>query len=107
RGAAIDLTNAVAKLLGIKVTYGSTKGAGYIPAIKAGRFDAGVANIADYPYREKEVDFVDYAKSDFRVVVRAGNPQDINSVKDFCGKTFASLRGVSSIDVLKAIDKKE
>lgn len=105
QGLAIDLTNAVAKKLGVKVEYRDSTGSGYIPGILSGRYDAAVANIGDYKEREEKADFVNYAKTFITLIVRKKNPASIETLNDFCGKTFAVLQGSVSVRVLKRISK--
>lgn len=105
RGVAIDLTNALAQKLGVNIIYKDSTGSGYIPGILSGRYDAAVANIGDHKIREKKVDFVDYAKTYLKLIVPKGNPDNIHNKMDFCGKTFAVLKGSISVDVLSSISE--
>ena len=58
--------------------------------------------MSDTPERQKSIDFVDYFTAGTSILVKKGNPQKINSLDDFCGKTIALQRGTTQDDVAKA-----
>lgn len=92
-GLEIDLTNAVAEALGVKIEFMQGTFDSLIPAIAAGRADFAVGSIGDLKSRQEQVDFVDYVKAGVGMAVLKGNPKGITDVASLCGKTVAVVRG--------------
>ena len=92
-GFDVDVMEAIAKELGVKVNWVSIKFDGIIPGIAAKRFDVGVTGVTDTVEREQAVDFVNYATVGSGIMVQAGNPKNIHSLEDLCGKIVASQTG--------------
>lgn len=92
-GLEVDLTRAIADVLGVKVEFTNGTFDSLIPAIAAGRADFAVGSIGDLKVRQEQVDFVDYAKAGIGIAVRKGNPAQISDLASLCGKTVAVLRG--------------
>ena len=59
-GWAVDLTNALGGVLGLKVNFDIGTFDNILPAVKAGKDDVGVSSFTDTLEREKQVDFVNY-----------------------------------------------
>lgn len=59
-GWDIDLFNAVAAKLGLKVNYNIASFDTILPNITGGKYDVGVSSFTDTAEREKQVDFVNY-----------------------------------------------
>lgn len=92
-GFDIDLATAAAKLLGVKPQFFETEFNGLIAAELSGRSDVIWGAMNDNATREAQVTFVDYFKHGFSLLVPKGNPQNITSISDFCGHTFAEEQG--------------
>ena len=92
-GLEIDLTNAVAEALGVKIEFMQGTFDSLIPAIAAGRADFAVGSIGDLKSRQEQVDFVDYVKAGVGMAVLKGNPKGITDLASLCGKTVAVVRG--------------
>ncbi|MGN6537633.1 MAG: ABC transporter substrate-binding protein [Mesorhizobium sp.] len=105
-GFDVDIMEAIAKELGVKVNWVSIKFDGIIPGIAAKRFDVGVTGVTDTVEREQAVDFVNYATVGSGIMVQAGNPKDIHSLADLCGKVVASQTGDLATTLAKAQSKK-
>jgi polar amino acid transport system substrate-binding protein len=73
-----------------------------ITGVKAGRFDLIMSSMTDNPERQREVDFVDYFSAGSSILVRKGNPDQIASVNDLCGKTVALQRGTTNEELAQA-----
>jgi polar amino acid transport system substrate-binding protein len=86
-----DLANAMAQVLGVKVTMTHTAFDGLLTALDGGRFDLVMAAITDTKVRQEKYDFVDYFSTGQSIVVKKGNPAGIQSVEDLCGKNVAVL----------------
>ena len=59
-GWAVDLTNALGQVMGLKVNFDIGTFDNIIPAVRAGKDDMGVSSFTDTLEREKQVDFVNY-----------------------------------------------
>jgi polar amino acid transport system substrate-binding protein len=59
-GWDVELFDAVAAKLGVKVVYNVASFSSIIPSITGKKYDAGLSSFTDNPEREKQVDFVNY-----------------------------------------------
>jgi len=59
-GWEVELTNAIAAKLGLKVNYAIAKFDNIIPSVAGGKDDFGMSSFTDTTEREKQVDFVNY-----------------------------------------------
>jgi polar amino acid transport system substrate-binding protein len=103
QGIDIDLCEAIAKKMsrpGCQFINGTFDG--LIPSLKAKRFDIIMSAMSDTAERQKEVDFVDYFNVGTSIIVAKGNPENIKSLDDLCGKTIGLQRGTTQEDVAKA-----
>ena len=101
-GLDIDLCGAIAKEMGrAGCSFQNGTFDGLIPALKAKRFDVIFSAMSDNADRQKEVDFVDYFTVGTSIIVKKGNPENISSLDDLCGKTIGLQRGTTQEDVAK------
>ncbi|MFD9334183.1 ABC transporter substrate-binding protein [Streptomyces sp. NPDC060028] len=112
-GVDPDIADALAKQLGVKFQFTSGTFDGLITSLETGRQDVAMSSISDNKKRQeglddkgakigKGVDFVDYFSSGVSLIVKKGNPQNIKSLEDLCGKTVAVQRGTIYEDTFKA-----
>jgi polar amino acid transport system substrate-binding protein len=94
------------KKLGVKFTFQNGTFDGLIPALKSKRFDIIMSAMSDNAERQKDVDFVDYFTVGTSILVKKGNPNNIKSLDDFCGKTIALQRGTTQQGVAEDQQKK-
>jgi polar amino acid transport system substrate-binding protein len=94
-GVLIDFGNAIAARLGTTITLGRVTHDSIIPALQAGNYDLMLGTDADTEGRQKVVNMIDYMKYGVSLVVKEGNPQNLASGKDLCGKRLAVLKGWS------------
>lgn len=92
-GIDADIIEAIAKQVGLSVSWVNIKFDSIIPGISAKRFDVGMTGITDTKEREQAVDFVNYANVGSGIIVRAGNPKHIMGLDSLCGTTVASQTG--------------
>ena len=84
-GFDVDLTQAIADKLGLKLDYQSTAWDGLFPALIAHKFDMAISSITITDERKKEMDFSDpYFKTDQAVAMLAG--AGIDSAEKLNGK---------------------
>src|SRR5437588_8467964 len=103
QGLDVDVANAIAAKLGVKARFiDDTDFAGIILALRSGRFDIVMSAMNDTAERRgKGVDFIDYFRAGTSVLGKKGNPGNINSLDDLCGKTVAVQKGtVQETDIL-------
>lgn len=112
-GVDPDLAEALGKQLGVKFVFTSGTFDGLITSLETGRQDVAISSITDNKKRQeglddkgqkigKGVDFVDYMSSGVSLLVKKGNPDNIKSLDDLCGKTVAVQRGTIYEDTFKA-----
>ena len=98
-GWEVELVNAVAADLGIKVHYVVATFDSILPAIKGGKYDAGVSSFTDTKEREAQVDFANYFTAGIQWAAPKGKVVDPNNA---CGLTVAVQTGSTEIDDLTA-----
>jgi polar amino acid transport system substrate-binding protein len=101
-----DIAKALEAQLGIKLTFQNGTFDGLITSLRSKRIDLIMSAMSDTPERQKSIDFVDYFTAGTSILVKKGNPQKINGLDDFCGKTIALQRGTTQEDVAKAQEAK-
>lgn len=98
-GWEVELVNAVAADLGIKVRYVVSTFDSILPAIKGGKYDAGISSFTDTKVREAQVDFANYFTAGTQWATQKGKAVDPMSA---CGLTVAAQTGATQVDDLKA-----
>jgi polar amino acid transport system substrate-binding protein len=100
QGMDVDLGKAIGKLLNLNVKFVNTPFDGIIAGLAAGKYDLGMSSFTDNAEREKTVDFVDYFKAGTSIAVKKGNPLNVKSQNDLCGKRVAAEKGTVQLDSL-------
>ncbi|MFM6963325.1 MAG: ABC transporter substrate-binding protein [Micrococcales bacterium] len=103
-GFDYDLSQALAKKLGVTFKFEDQAWDGIIPSLQAGTHDVIMSGMNDTAERQKVLDFVDYFNAGFAVVVPKGNPEKIASFADLCGKTVAIQTATAQIDLVNAVN---
>jgi polar amino acid transport system substrate-binding protein len=95
QGVDYDLAKALGAKLGVKFKFiNDTDFAGIIGAMQAGRFDIIMSAMNDTAERRKKgADFIDYFTAGTSLIVKKGNPNNIQTLDDVCGKTVAVQKG--------------
>lgn len=101
-GLSIDLGTALAEELGVDVEFINTGWDGIIPALQAERFDVIISSMTITAERQQEIDFIPYFTAGTGILVEAGNPQDIQSLADLCGKSVAVQVGTIQVEQVGA-----
>lgn len=99
QGVDYDIGQALGSKLGVKVTFLNAPFDGQPAGLKAKRFDMVMSARTDTKTRQAEDDFVDYFTAGTAILVQKGNPKNINSLDDLCGKTVALEKGTTQADV--------
>ncbi|MDX2289203.1 MAG: ABC transporter substrate-binding protein [Hyphomicrobiaceae bacterium] len=93
-GFDIELGEAIAAELGLRVEWSEVSFAQMIPSLKTGRIDMVMAFMADTPKRRATLDFVDYLRSEAVVLVRK-NESMVGGLDDLCGKRVGASRSTT------------
>jgi len=94
-GFDIELGEALAKELGVKVEWQETAFAQMISSLVTGRVDIVMAGMSDLPGRREQVDFVDYLKSGAQFYTSQANAATIKTPADLCGKKVGASRSTN------------
>ena len=106
-GFDYDLSQAIAAKLGIKFSFEDQDWDGIIPSLQSGTHDVIMSGMNDTIERQKVLDFVDYFKAGFAIIVPKGNPESIKALADLCGKTVAIQTSTAQIDLVNAVNPLE
>jgi polar amino acid transport system substrate-binding protein len=101
-GMDADLSAALAKVMGLKVSIQNVTFDNIIPAMAAGRFMMGASSFTDTKAREKQVDFVDYALVGESFYTKSSGGTSIKSISNICGLTVSVESGTTEADDAKA-----
>ncbi|MBP1234479.1 polar amino acid transport system substrate-binding protein [Arthrobacter sp. PvP102] len=85
-GWSVDLTNALGKVMGLKVNFDIGTFDNILPAVRAGKDDMGMSSFTDTLEREKQVDFVNYYSAGIQWAAPKGKTVDPNNA---CGLKVA------------------
>jgi len=103
-GVDYDLAVAIGQKLGLKITFNDQDWDGIIPSLQSGLHDVIISGMNDTIERQATLDFVDYFKAGFAIVVKKGNPEGITTLTDLCGKTVAVIISTVQGDLLRALE---
>jgi polar amino acid transport system substrate-binding protein len=101
-GLDVDLGNAIAERLCLKMEYQSTQFATMIPLLKEGRIDLVDSFMFYTPDRASQVLMVPYGASSGAIVVPSGNTDTITGLDYFSAKAFAVELGTVDYQEAKA-----
>ena len=101
-GLDVDMANALAKELGVKAQFINTGFDGIIGALQAKRFDVIMSAMTITAERQQEIDYIPYFTAGTGILVQAGNPKNIQTLADLCGKNVAVQLGTIQVDQLNA-----
>jgi polar amino acid transport system substrate-binding protein len=94
-GMDVDLVNALAAVMGIKVNVVNAGFDGIIPGLASGKYGLGASSFTDNKLREKTVDFVDYFTAGESFYTKAQGGTTIASIADLCGHTVSAEKGTT------------
>jgi polar amino acid transport system substrate-binding protein len=105
-GFSVDLGKALGAAVGLPVKFTNGRFDSIIPGLEAGRYDMAIAAMSATAERGAKVHFLLYQHTDARLLVRGGNPSNIKSLVDLCGRKVASLKGSLYNQVIDAVSAK-
>ncbi|GGW04559.1 hypothetical protein GCM10010230_42350 [Streptomyces narbonensis] len=101
-----DIAAALSKQLGVKFAFESGTFDTLLTSLTTGRTNVVMSSMTDTKARQEGlddkgqktgsgVDFVDYFSASTGILVKKGNPENIKSLDDLCGKKLAVQRGTT------------
>jgi len=93
QGFDVDLINAIATTLGVKVKENNVTFDAIIAGMQANRYQIGNSSFTDTKAREKQVNFVDYFKAGEGVYVKATSKLPFTGLTSFCGHSVSVETG--------------
>jgi polar amino acid transport system substrate-binding protein len=99
-GADIDIGAEIATRLGLKEVVENTVFDTIIAALQGSKCDIIISAMDIRPDRLKQLDMIPYFNSGQSFVVAKGNPDNIQSAADLCGKSVGVEAGTSEYDHL-------
>lgn len=113
-----DLADALGKQLGVKLQFNNGTFDTLLTGLRSKRYDIAMSAMTDNKDRQEGVDpesgkkvgqgvdFVDYFTAGVSLYTKKGNPHNIDSWDDLCGKKLVVQRGTVSHDLAKDQAKK-
>jgi polar amino acid transport system substrate-binding protein len=105
QGMDIDFGNEIAKRLGLKVEYVNSVFDSIIAAVTAKKCDIIISAMNITADRNKQVSMIPYFEAGQAFVVQKGNPQNINTTDDLCGKSVAAESGTTEAAYINGTDE--
>ncbi|WP_415183183.1 ABC transporter substrate-binding protein [Phaeovulum sp.] len=102
-GFEVDLWDAIAKQLGVKMDVTSVAFDSLIPGVQSGRWDIAMEGITDNPVREEVVNFVTYGYTTSSAYVLADNKTVGDSYLDLCGLRGSAQSGTEWVDMITGL----
>jgi len=104
-GFDYDLSQAIAKKIGVPASFNETPFDSIILSIKGGKNDMIMSDMYDNLEREQQgVSFVDYALDGTSILVKKGNPNGITNLDSLAGKTVACESGTTQQALLQKLN---
>ena len=92
-GFDVDLGEALAKRLGVKIVWSESAFEQLMPSLQTGRADLIISGLTDRVSRHEVADFIDYLKTGAQFYVLAASPAREES--DLCGRRVGTSRSTS------------
>ncbi|AYD40325.1 amino acid ABC transporter substrate-binding protein [Clostridium fermenticellae] len=103
-GFDIDLGNALAKKIGVKLEVTTTDFNGIVLALKSGKFDAIISSLSMTQERKKEIDFVGPYVDGGQIIVTRKNDDSIKTKSDLKGKILSAQLGSTGDQAAKKVE---
>ncbi|GAA0900893.1 ABC transporter substrate-binding protein [Streptomyces thermoalcalitolerans] len=106
RGVDIDVSEAVARVLGLRVERKHVSGASLVTGLNAGRYEVGTANLAVTEERKQALDFVLYLTDGTGFAVRDDSElKKVDDLGQLCGLRVGTGTGTTFETDLQAASK--
>lgn len=107
QGFDVDISNEIAKRLGVEANFIATKWDGLIGGLKANKFDIIIGQMTVTEERKKSVDFTDPYVVTGSVLVTREETNDISKLEDIKGKKVGVGGGTTFEEVANSVDGAE
>jgi polar amino acid transport system substrate-binding protein len=104
-GMDVDIFNAVAAKLGVKVDYVPAGFDSIILGVSSGKYDVGVSSFTVNADREKQANMISYFSAGTQWVTQKGNPKKVDP-DNACGLNIGVQKGTVQVDDITARSKK-
>ena len=104
QGFDVDISNEIAKRLGVEAEFIATKWDGLIGGLKADKFDIIIGQMTVTEERKKSVDFTDPYVVTGSVLVTREDTDDITELADIKGKKVGVGGGTTFEEVAKSVE---
>lgn len=94
-GFDVDLGNAIARELGVKLDWQESAFEQLLPSLATGRVDMVLSGLSDVPGRRDTADFLDYLNSGAQFYILSSRGNEIKQPVDLCGKPVGTSRSTS------------
>ncbi|AMO63908.1 glutamine ABC transporter, glutamine-binding periplasmic protein [Mycolicibacterium phlei] len=98
-GVDYDLAEAIGEKLGVRIEHSNAAFGTLIPQLQAKRLDMVLSFATVTDERMEVVDFVEYSQSGTAMMVRKGNPENIKTLADLCGKSVGLQSGAVQVPI--------
>ncbi len=93
KGLDVDLADALAERLGVKIVWSDVPFEQLMPSLQTGRADFIISGLSDRASRREVADFVDYLATGPQFFVLSGSPAKAGT--DLCGMKVGTVRSTS------------
>jgi len=100
QGSDVDLGTEIATRMGLQVQFVNSVFDTIIAAVNSGKCDIIISAQNITAERQKQVSMIPYFQAGQSMLALKGNPQNINSAADVCGKSAAAESGTTMADFL-------
>lgn len=100
-GSDIDLGAEIARRLGLEEVVNNTVFDTIIPALLGGKCDVIISDQNITADRVKQVDMIPYFNAGQAFLVATGNPENLQTTTDLCGKKVAAETGTTEVDYVQ------
>ncbi|MFD2079465.1 polar amino acid transport system substrate-binding protein [Actinopolymorpha cephalotaxi] len=104
-GMDVELYDAIAAKLGLRVDWVPSEFGNILPAVQSGKYEAGVSSFTINPERTKQVLMISYFNSPIQWVTEKGNPKKV-SIDSACGLQVGVQKDTVEVPDLEARSKK-
>ncbi len=100
-GFDVELGDAIAKQLGLKMQWQETNFEEMLAAVKTGRVDIIISGMSDLKSRQDTADFVDYLHSGSQFFTQTARAAEFPDPLALCGKAVGASRRTALVDDIK------
>ncbi len=103
QGTDIDIGNEIARHLGLQAQYVNSVFDTIVAAVQGGKCDIIISAMNITPERNVSLSMIPYFQAGQALLAQKGNPVNINSTSDLCGKAAAAQSGSTEANYLQGV----